>query len=225
MRRISRLETINIIYENRLMPVFYHPDITICKQVIRACYQGGIRVFELTNRGDFAHELFATLRQYAFEQFPDLVMGIGSVVDAPTAALYMQSGANFIVSPILNPDMARVCNRRKILWIPGCGSVTEISLAEELGAEIIKVFPATQVGGPDFISAVRGPMPWSSLMPSGGVEPTAESLKAWFDAGVACVGMGSQLIPKSIIETGGYDLLTNKVSETLELIRHIRSKK
>ena len=126
-------------------------------------------------------------------------MGAGSVVDPATAALYIQNGAGFIVSPILNEDMARICNRRKILWIPGCGSVSEISKSEELGAEVVKIFPAREVGGPSFVKNIRGPMPWVQIMPTGGVEPVYENLFQWFSAGVWCVGMGSKLFPKEII--------------------------
>lgn len=223
MSRFSRIKVITTITETGIVPVFYHNDPQVCKQVLAACYLGGCRVFELTNRGDFAHEVFAELNKYAAHKFPDLVLGIGSVADAGTTSLYIQLGAQFIVSPILNPEMARVCNRRKILWMPGCGSVSEISQAEELGAEIVKIFPATQVGGPAFISAVKGPMPWSSLMPSGGVEPTETNLRAWFEAGAACVGMGSQLITKSVIEQSNYELLSSRVAATLELIRRVRS--
>lgn len=208
MSRFTRLHVASTMMETGIVPVFYHKDAGICKQVLRACFDGGIRVFEFTNRGDFAHEVFAELNKFADQEIPEMILGVGSVLDAGTASLYLQLGAAFVVSPVLNEDMAKVCNRRKVLWTPGCGSVTEISKAEELGAEIVKIFPGSQVGGPGFIEAVRGPMPWTYIMPTGGVEPTEESMSAWFKAGAACVGMGSQLIKKSIIEASDYASLT-----------------
>jgi 2-dehydro-3-deoxyphosphogluconate aldolase / (4S)-4-hydroxy-2-oxoglutarate aldolase len=176
--------------------------------VIKACYDGGIRVFEFTNRGDFAHVVFREINQYAAAELPGMILGVGSVIEQGTASLYMQLGAAFVVSPVLNEDTGRACNLRKVLWMPGCGSVSEISRAEELGAEIVKIFPASLVGGPAFIEAVKGPMPWTNIMPTGGVEPTDESLKAWFGAGAAVVGMGSQLLKKSWVDQGNIDQIT-----------------
>lgn len=207
-----------------MVPVFYHTDPEVCKQVLKACYNAGVRVFEFTNRGDFAHETFAQLIKEARTAFPEMMLGIGSVVDAPTAALYIQNGADFIVSPILNEEVARTCNRRKVLWSPGCATLSEISKAEELGAEVVKIFPAQQVGGPEFVKAIKGPCPWSSIMPTGGVEPKEENLKAWFDAGVHCVGMGSQLISKEIIATQNYEKLEALTRAALETIKSIRRK-
>jgi 2-dehydro-3-deoxyphosphogluconate aldolase/(4S)-4-hydroxy-2-oxoglutarate aldolase len=181
-------------------------------------------VFEFTNRGDFAHELFAKLAKEIEQSMPGLILGVGSIQDEGTAALYLQCGANFVVAPSLNPAVARVCNRRKVLWSPGCGSVTEISLAEELGAEIVKIFPGAQVGGPKFVEAVKGPMPWTSIMPTGGVEPTEANLKPWFAAGVTCVGMGSQLITKEVIARKDWQALSNTVKDCLSLIASLRSK-
>lgn len=223
MARFSRIEVALKMKETGMVPVFYHADPEVCRQVIRACYEGGVRVFEFTNRGDFAHEVFAQLVKYAAAEFPDLMLGAGSVVDAPTAAIYIQSGADFIVSPVIKEDMAIVCNRRKILWSPGCGSLTEISRAEELGAEVVKIFPAQQVGGPKFVAAVKGPSPWSSIMPTGGVEPKEENLKAWFDAGVHCVGMGSQLISKEIIAAQDFSKLKELTKEAIEIIKKVRN--
>ncbi|GET33433.1 bifunctional 4-hydroxy-2-oxoglutarate aldolase/2-dehydro-3-deoxy-phosphogluconate aldolase [Prolixibacter bellariivorans] len=222
MARFSRIEVALKMKETGIIPVFFHSDAGVCKHVLKACYDGGVRVFEFTNRGDFAHEVFAELNHWAAAEMPDMILGVGSVVDAGTASLYIQLGASFIVSPILNHDMAKVCNRRKILWSPGCGSLTEINQAEEYGAEICKIFPGAQVGGPSFVKAIKGPCPWTSLMPTGGVEPTEESLKAWFGAGVTCVGMGSQLITKEIIHKGNYSELTNKVKQVFEILDEIR---
>lgn len=219
MARFTRIQVALKMAETGMIPVFYHKDIDVCKKVLKACYEGGVRVFEFTNRGDFAHEVFADLNKYAAKELPEMILGVGSVVDAGTASLYIQLGANFIVSPVLNEDMAKVCNRRKILWSPGCGSVTEISKAEELGAEIVKIFPGSQVGGPKFIEAVKGPLPWSSIMPTGGVDTSEENLAAWFKAGATCVGMGSQLVNKEIIENNNYPKLMEECAKVLATIK------
>jgi 2-dehydro-3-deoxyphosphogluconate aldolase/(4S)-4-hydroxy-2-oxoglutarate aldolase len=218
MSAFNRISVALKMHETGLIPVFYHADTSVCKKVLKACYDGGVRVFEFTNRGDFAHEVFSEIRKYAKQELPEMMLGVGSVMDAGTASLYIQLGADFIVSPVTKEDMSIVCNRRKILWSPGCGSVSEISRAEELGAEVVKIFPGSQVGGPKFVAAVKGPMPWSSIMPTGGVEPTEENLKTWFEAGVHCVGMGSKLITKEILQQNDYEKLTFKVREAMEII-------
>jgi 2-dehydro-3-deoxyphosphogluconate aldolase/(4S)-4-hydroxy-2-oxoglutarate aldolase len=219
MARFTRIQVALKMAETGMIPVFYNKDIEVCKKVLKACYDGGVRVFEFTNRGDFAHEVFAELNKFAAQELPEMILGVGSVVDAGTTSLYIQLGTNFIVSPVLNEDMAKVCNRRKIMWSPGCGSVTEISKAEELGAEIVKIFPGSQVGGPKFVEAVKGPFSWSSIMPTGGVDTSEENLSAWFKAGVTCVGMGSQLLTKDIVGKGDYLKLTNECKKTLEIIK------
>ncbi len=219
MAKFSRIEVIVKMYETGLVPVFYNKDIDVCKKVVDACYNGGIRVFEFTNRGDFAQEVFSELNKYVVAKYNDLALGIGSVIDAGTSSLYMQIGANFVVSPILNKEMALVCNRRKVLWAPGCGSLSEISEAESLGAEIVKIFPGSSVGGPGFVKAIKGPNPWTSLMPTGGVSPTEENLKSWFEAGTKVVGMGSKLITKDIINQEKYDELTETVKKSLQIIK------
>lgn len=222
MARFSRIEVALKMKETGMVPVFFHKDLEICKQVVKACYDGGVRVFEFTNRGDFAHEVFSELNKYAEKEAPEMIMGVGSIVEPGTASLYMQLGANFIVSPVLNADMAKVCNRRKVSWSPGCGSLSEISYAEELGAEVVKIFPGTEVGGPAFVKAVRAPHPWTSIMPTGGVSPTEENLAAWMDAGVHCVGMGSKLITKEIIANKDFSSLKEKVEEAMQIIRRLR---
>jgi 2-dehydro-3-deoxyphosphogluconate aldolase / (4S)-4-hydroxy-2-oxoglutarate aldolase len=222
MAKFSRIEVALAMKETGIVPVFYHPDAEVCKAVVKACYGGGLKVFEFTNRGVFAHEIFSQLNKFVLAELPGMIMGAGSVVDPATAALYIQLGSNFIVSPVLNEEMAKICNRRKVSWSPGCGSVSEISRAEELGAEIIKIFPASQVGGPKFIEAVKGPMPWSNIMPTGGVEPEKENLTAWFKAGAYCVGMGSNLITKDIIKNGDYSLLEENVRKILALVASIK---
>ncbi|KFF23393.1 bifunctional 4-hydroxy-2-oxoglutarate aldolase/2-dehydro-3-deoxy-phosphogluconate aldolase [Chryseobacterium vrystaatense] len=222
MAGFTRIEVALKVKETGIVPVFYHADAEIGKNILKACYDGGARVFEFTNRGDFAHEVFAELVKYSAKELPEMILGVGSVVDAGTASLYIQNGTNFIVAPVLNPEVAKVCNRRKISWMPGCGSVSEISYAEELGAEIVKIFPATQVGGPEFIKAVKGPMPWSNIMPTGGVLPTKENLSQWISAGAYCVGLGSQLFVKN--ENGKYDYekIIETVANSIQIINELR---
>lgn len=224
MSKFTRLSVLQAFVDTGLAPLFYDKDAGTVKKVVKACYEGGARVFEFTNRGDFAHEVFADVIKWADTDCPEMILGAGSVVDPGTASLYMQLGANFIVSPSLNPEVAKVCNRRKVAWMPGCGSLSEIHQAEELGCEIVKIFPANEVGGPGFVKAVLAPSPWTSLMPTGGVHPTEENLKAWFSAGVVCVGMGSKLITKALVEGGDFETLKENVEETVALIRKIRSR-
>ncbi|HSV87617.1 MAG TPA: bifunctional 4-hydroxy-2-oxoglutarate aldolase/2-dehydro-3-deoxy-phosphogluconate aldolase [Bacteroidales bacterium] len=224
MAQFRRIQVVFAMEEAGIIPVFYHPDPETTFEVIKACYKGGLKVFEFTNRGDFAHEVFSQVNKRLAAEYPDIILGAGSIVDAGTSALYMQTGANFIVSPVLNPEMALVCNRRKILWVPGCGTLSEISEAEELGAEIVKIFPGGQVGGPEFVASIKGPMPWTSIMPTGGVEPTRENLSAWFMAGVVCVGMGSKLITNEIVKNKNHALLEEKVRQAVALLKEIRKK-
>jgi len=222
MAQYKRLDVLNTVIATGIVPLFYNQDAELVKKVVKACYDGGARVFEFTNRGDFAHEVFAEVNKWCLKECPGMMMGVGSVVDPATAALYIQLGANFIVSPSLNPDMAKVCNRRKIAWLPGCGTLSEINLAEELGCEIVKIFPGKETGGPSFVKAVKAPCPWTNLMPSGGVSPDRENLEAWFKAGVSCVGLGSQLTPKDVIEKGDFGFIKNKVAESLAIVKELR---
>lgn len=218
MANFTRLQVYQKMLDTGIIPIFYNPDIAKCKAVIKTCYDTGLRIFEFTNRGDHAHELFSELHRYVTAELPGMILGTGSVIDAQTAVLYIQLGSNFIVSPLLDEATAKVCNRRKVAWIPGTGSVTEISKAEELGAEIIKVFPGGAVGGPRFIAAVKGPMPWVSLMPTSGVEPTEESIKAWFQNGAVCIGIGTQLFTKEIIEKEDWPKLKENIGKTIEIV-------
>jgi 2-dehydro-3-deoxyphosphogluconate aldolase/(4S)-4-hydroxy-2-oxoglutarate aldolase len=225
MARFPRLKVLTTMQETGMVPVFYHADFAVARDVAAACAAGGCNLLEFTNRGDHAWEVFNELEKYCAKEIPQMILGVGSVVDPGTASLYINNGANFVVGPLLNADVARACNRRKIPYSPGCGSATEISAAEELGVEIVKIFPGKEVGGPGFVKAVRGPCPWVSIMPTGGVDPSEASLKAWFEAGVACVGMGSNLITKEILKAKDYAALSAKVVETLALIRQIRGLK
>src|SRR5512144_1103893 len=224
MARFSRLEVLNTMIETGMVPVFYHPEFEVARQVAKACVAGGCRLLEFTNRGDHAWEVFNELEKFCARELPEMILGVGSVVDPGTASLYINCGASFVVGPLLNADVARACNRRKIPYSPGCGSATEISAAEELGCEIVKIFPGAEVGGPSFVKAVKGPCPWTSIMPTGGVEPTEASLSAWFKAGVACVGIGSNLITKEILAAKDWAALEKKVAETIAIVQKVRGR-
>ncbi|MCE1252283.1 MAG: bifunctional 4-hydroxy-2-oxoglutarate aldolase/2-dehydro-3-deoxy-phosphogluconate aldolase [Anaerolineae bacterium] len=224
MAKYSRLQVLTTMIDTGMVPVFYNADVDIAARVIMACVAGGVRAFEFTNRGDHAHEVFCALSS-RFKSDERLILGAGSIMDPATAALYIQSGANFIVGPILNPEVARLCNRRKIAYMPGCGSVTEISQAEELGVEICKIFPGSAVGGPAFIKDVAGPMPWTRLMPTGGVDASEENISAWIKAGAACVGLGSKLFPEDVIASGNDAVITEKVTRVLAWVKTARSGK
>jgi 2-dehydro-3-deoxyphosphogluconate aldolase/(4S)-4-hydroxy-2-oxoglutarate aldolase len=222
MARFSRLEVLNTMIEIGLVPVFYNKDVEVAKKIVEACAAGGAKVVEFTNRGDLAYQVFAELVHHFAEEDPGIILGIGSVIDPGTAALYISSGANFVVGPVLNPEVAKVCNRRKVPYSPGCGSASEISEAEELGVEICKIFPGSQVGGPAFVKAVLGPCPWTRIMPTGGVDATEGSIKGWFKAGVSCVGMGSRLVRKDLVAAGNWEEITRTVRQVLEWIREAR---
>jgi 2-dehydro-3-deoxyphosphogluconate aldolase/(4S)-4-hydroxy-2-oxoglutarate aldolase len=204
-----------------MVPVFYHKDVEVACNVLKACYEGGVRAFEFTNRGDFAHEVFTEVIKYAAKECPEMAVGVGSVVDAPTASLYMQLGACFVVGPLFNPDVAKVCNRRNVPYVPGCGSVSEVGFAQEAGCFLCKIFPG-DVLGPKLVKGLLAPMPWSKLMVTGGVEPTEDNLKAWYKAGVYCVGMGSKLFPKDKVEARDWNYVTEQCRNSLAIIKSVR---
>ena len=221
MAKYTKLQVMQAIAETGMVPVFYHADAEIAKQVLKACYTGGVRAFEFTNRGDFAQEVFGELVKYAVKELPGMIVGVGSVVDPATAALYLQLGANFVVGPQFNPAIAPVCNRRLVPYCPGCGTVTEIGLAQEAGCDLCKVFPG-DVLGPGFVKGLKAPMPWSQIMVTGGVKPTRENLESWFKAGVTCVGMGSNLFPKEVIAAGEWDKISDLCRNALDIIKSVR---
>ncbi|RKR04709.1 2-dehydro-3-deoxyphosphogluconate aldolase/(4S)-4-hydroxy-2-oxoglutarate aldolase [Flavobacterium sp. 90] len=223
MAKYSRIEVALTMKENGMVPLFFHSDLEISKKVLKACYDGGARLMEFTSRGDFAHEVFGALNKYALAELPGMILGVGSITDAAAASLYMSLGANFIVTPVFREDIAIACNRRKVLWSPGCGTLTEIARAEELGCEVVKLFPG-DIYGPEFIKAIKGPCPWTNVMPTGGVLPTVESLTSWFNAGAYCVGIGSQLISKDILDNNDFEGLKTKVSQVLDIINNIKNK-
>ncbi len=219
--KFNKLQVLSVMKETGMVPVFYHGDIEVARNIVKACYDGGVRAFEFTNRGEFAHEVFGELVKYAAKECPEMIMGIGSIVDAPTAALYIQLGANFIVGPLFNPEVAKVANRRLIPYAPGCGSVSEVGFAQEAGCDICKVFPG-DVLGTAFVKGLKAPMPWSNLMVTGGVKPEEANLKGWFDAGVTCVGMGSNLFPTDLIKAKNWAGITKLCSDALAIITRVR---
>lgn len=221
MARFTRIEVAQKMAEQGMVPLFYDPDLEVCKQLVTACYIGGARLLEFTNRGDYAHEVFGELNKFCIKELPEMILGVGSITDQGTASLYLQLGANFIVSASLRKDVALVCNRRKILYSPGCGTLTEIGQAEELGCEVVKLFPGS-IYGPDFIKAIRGPQPWTSIMPTGGVSPAFENLKKWFNAGAYCVGMGSKLMVKGEAGDFNFKEIEALTKKTLKYIKEIR---
>ncbi len=222
MAQFNKIQVLQAILATGMVPVYYHADAEVAKRVVKACYDGGVRAFEFTNRGDFASEVFIELVKYARRECPELILGVGSIVDAPTAALFLQYGANFVVGPYLNPEVARLCNRHLMPYTPGCGSVTEIGTAHELGCDLVKIFPAGNVGGPSFVKNIKAPLPWTLVMATGAVEPTEENLTAWFKAGVACVGMGSKLFPKETVAAGDWEAIAEKCRYSLDIIKRAR---
>ena len=224
MAKYTRIEVAQTMKEQGMVPLFYHADIDIAKTVLQTLYKGGARLLEFTNRGDFAHEVFKDLNKYALKELPGMILGVGSVTDAGAASLYMQLGANFIVTPVLREDIAIVCNRKKVLWSPGCGSLTEICKAEEMGCEIVKLFPGGTYG-PGFVKAIKGPQPWTSIMPTGGVSPDRESLEKWIESGVTCVGMGSKLMAKNEDGSFNYEKIESLTKQALSFISDIRRDK
>ncbi len=222
MAKYDRLTVYNTALATGMVPVFYHANAETARKIAAACYAGGIRVLEFTNRGDRAWAVFNELIQFVEKELPGAILGVGSIVDAPTAALYIASGANFVVGPMLNPEVARLCNRRKVGYMPGCGTIGEISEAEELGVEIVKLFPGETVGGPAFVKAVRGPMPWTRIMPTGGVKAAQDNIAAWIKAGVACLGIGSDLVRQDWVSTGEYDKIEQTARQVLAWIKEAR---
>lgn len=221
MAKYDKIQVLTAIKETGIVPVFYNGNLEISKNVLKACYEGGIRAFEFANRGDFAQEVFGELVKYANAELPGMIVGIGSVVDSGTAAMYIQLGANFVVGPLFNPAIAPICNRRNIPYAPGCGSVSEVGAAQEAGCDLCKVFPG-DVLGPAFVKGLRAPMPWSKLMVTGGVKPTRENLESWFKAGVFCVGMGSNLFPKDVIAAGEWSKISDLCRDALAIVKEVR---
>ncbi len=221
MARFMRLEVINTVLDTGLVPLFYNGEVETAIEIVATCARGGARVIEFTNRGEAAYPVFTELVKHFATADPSVILGIGSIMDAPTAALYLAAGANFIVGPSFNAEIARLCNRRKVLYVPGTATETEIATAEEYGAEICKVFPGDTLG-PGFIKAVLGPCPWHRLLPTGGVDATEASIGEWIKAGAAAVGLGSKLITSQTVKAHDFDGLANKVTQCVGWVRKTR---
>jgi 2-dehydro-3-deoxyphosphogluconate aldolase/(4S)-4-hydroxy-2-oxoglutarate aldolase len=222
MARFARLTVLNSMIDVGLVPVFHHENIDTAKSIVAALSRGGARAIEFTNRGDHAFETFSELEWYCSSEYPDVILGTGSVIDEITAGTYINLGANFVVGPSLDRRVAEICNRRKVAYSPGCASPTEITFAHELGCEIVKVFPGGLVGGPAFVKAIHGPCPWALLMPTGGVDITNESLTDWFAAGVPCVGIGSKLVSKDLVESADWTTLEQRTADVISTISSLR---
>ncbi|RZK33854.1 MAG: bifunctional 4-hydroxy-2-oxoglutarate aldolase/2-dehydro-3-deoxy-phosphogluconate aldolase [Hymenobacter sp.] len=216
---MSSSEVLAQVLAAPLVPVFFHADAAHAQDMVRACYAGGVRVFEFTNRGANAFEVFQELAKLTATDCPDLVLGIGTIYNAADAERFIAAGATFVVQPITTADVAEVCQRHDVAWVPGAMTLNEIYAATQLGAQLVKVFPGNVVG-PDYIKAVRGPMPATKLMVTGGVEPTEASLAEWFGAGINAVGIGSQLFK------GASDpaVVTARVAPLMQFIKTLTSK-
>lgn len=214
----TRFAVVRRILATGMVPVVPLSDRDAALGVARACYAGGARVLEFTNRGDGALGVFTEVLEACRDELPDVAVGIGSVSDAATAGWCLNLGADFVVGPTFDAETARICHGRKVAYVPGCGTVTEIAEAESVGCELIKIFPGDALGGPGFVKAVRGPRPWTWLMPTGGVDATEASLAAWFDAGVVAVGIGSKLASADEIARGDWDAVTQRVAGAREHI-------
>ncbi|MFN3999408.1 bifunctional 4-hydroxy-2-oxoglutarate aldolase/2-dehydro-3-deoxy-phosphogluconate aldolase [Algoriphagus sp.] len=206
-----------------MMPIFFHPDEQVCLDLLHAAYEGGVRVIEMVNRGKEAKSIFPKIRAAA-DKLPGIFLGAGTIYHPFEAEEYIDMGAEFIVAPVMNSKLGEYCAKVDVPWIPGCGTVSEIFFAQELGAELAKIYPAN-VLTPDFVPAVHAVLPKMEIIPTGGVEPTAESLKKWFDVGVLCVGMGSQLFRKDLIAKGAFNEIKESVHLAMGIIESIRSSK
>ncbi len=221
MARFMRLEVITTLLDIGVVPLFYHGEPETAIELVNACARGGARVIEFTNRGEMAYPVFVEMVKHFDAADPSVILGVGSIIDAPTAALYLAAGANFIVGPSLNPELSRLCNRRKILYIPGCTTTTEISTAEELGAEICKLFPGDTLG-PGYVKAILAPCPWYRLMITGGVDATQTSISDWIGAGAAALGMGSKLITAQAVNDKDYSTITARVKQCIGWVKSAR---
>jgi 2-dehydro-3-deoxyphosphogluconate aldolase / (4S)-4-hydroxy-2-oxoglutarate aldolase len=222
MAQFDRITVYNVMIKDGLIPLFYSKGIEKTKKVAGALVKGGSRLLEFTNRGDFAADVFDELIKFSIKEYPELIIGAGSIMDAPTAVLYISLGANFIVGPSFDKETALLCNKRKVAYIPGTATATEIANAEQYGAEIVKIFPGSTIGGPAFVKNILGPMPWSKLMPTGGVTAEESNIKAWFDAGVVCIGMGSKLVSKNWVSEEKYDEIAALTEKVLKIIKNVR---
>ncbi|MEN8113288.1 MAG: bifunctional 4-hydroxy-2-oxoglutarate aldolase/2-dehydro-3-deoxy-phosphogluconate aldolase [Actinomycetota bacterium] len=212
------------IRRDGVVPVFHSDNPHLARAVATSVVDGGLSTIEFTNRGDGAMEVFGTFARWARKHQPTLVLGVGSVIEASTASLAIDLGAEFVFGPSLSAEVSSVCNARNVPYVPGCGTVSEILAAYRLGSDIVKLFPAGSIGGPAFLSAIRAPCPWISAIPTGGVEPTVESMQPWFDAGAAAVGIGSKLLASEALEEGNWDGLRERVAAAVAAAEEARSR-
>ena len=216
-----RLDVLRTILDDGAVPTFVAPDPEAAFAFVAGCRDGGARVVEFTNRGEFAYATFADLARRVSRELPDLILGAGSIIDAPTAALFIAAGASFVVGQSLSVDVAQLCNRRRIAYIPGAGSATEIATAEELGCEIVKLFPAAAFDGPAFVRSFLAPSPGSRIMPTN-VLATEEATREWFAAGAACVGGGGHLYPAELMRGGDRRVLAERTRTFLGWVHAAR---
>ncbi|GAB2764102.1 bifunctional 4-hydroxy-2-oxoglutarate aldolase/2-dehydro-3-deoxy-phosphogluconate aldolase [Rhabdobacter roseus] len=222
MATIDKDKALALMHEVGLVPLFYHTDTQVAIEVLKACYRGGVRAFEFTNRGENAYDTFVELVRYAAEHLPGTAIGIGTIYDGETAQRFIDAGADFVIAPIMNPVVGAVCARAQVPWLPGISTLTEIYQAQQAGAEVVKLFPGEVVGSA-FVRAIRGPMPKVKIMVTGGVQPTRESLQEWLGAGAYCVGMGSHLFPKEVLAARDYSWIEQKVAASVALIKELRA--
>jgi 2-dehydro-3-deoxyphosphogluconate aldolase/(4S)-4-hydroxy-2-oxoglutarate aldolase len=209
------------ILEQKLLPLFYHDSAEKSVLVLEALYAAGVRCVEYTNRGSAAPANFGVMRAAATERMPGLQLGIGTIKNAQQAEQYLALGADFIICPSTNTEVAAVTAAAGKLWIPGCMTPTEIACAENAGATLVKIFPGN-ILGPAFITAVRDLFPGMQFLVTGGVEAEAGNLQGWFRAGVSGVGMGSKLITKDLVEKGDAEGLKAATEKTLALVKQIQ---
>ncbi|MHC5083571.1 MAG: beta/alpha barrel domain-containing protein, partial [Planctomycetota bacterium] len=222
MPQHTRLDVLTRIKKLGLVPIFFNPDLDTARSIVKTCHAAGATVVEFTNRGDRAMDVFRELAVMRDRDMPDLILGVGSIVDASTAAMYIAAGADFIVSAMLDAEVAKLCNTRKIPYAPGCCTPTEFHTAHQLGVEFCKLFPADCLGGVSFLKAMKGPMPWTEVIAMGGIAPTKESLSPWLAAGAAAVGMSTKLFVKELLEAKDYDAIGNIIQNTLALIADLK---
>ncbi len=207
---------IQLMLETKVIPLFYEPNKDIAKKLVDACYAGGARVIEFTNRGEKAEEVFVDILEYSKKNYPELAMGIGSIANAEQANRFMDLGAHFLVSPFIDEDIAKACAQRNMFWTGGCATLTEMNTAHKWGVPLMKAFPGN-ILGPAFIKGAKAPCPWLKIMPTGGVKPEEDNLRSWFDAGASCVGMGSRLFVKNPDGSFDYNLITDLLTKSINI--------
>ncbi|GAB5558147.1 MAG: bifunctional 4-hydroxy-2-oxoglutarate aldolase/2-dehydro-3-deoxy-phosphogluconate aldolase [Schleiferiaceae bacterium] len=216
MSDMNNKNVVELMKDTKVIPLFYQGDAEVAKKLVDACYQGGARVIEFTNRGEKAEVVFTELLAYCNQNYPELALGIGSIATVDQALRFIEIGAHFLVSPFIDEDLAQVSKQRGIFWTGGCGTLTELQTAYNWGVKLLKLFPGG-IYGPAMIKNVKAPCPWLQIMPTGGVKPERDNLEAWFGAGASCVGMGSQLFVKSAEGDFDYASITEKLQLSIQV--------